>query len=51
MQAEDGGNPKAAAVREQLRKRLSEQEEKERSTKTELVQKAANYLEQFYEVA
>ena len=37
-------------MREQLRKRLSEQEEKERSTKTELVQKAANYLEQFYEV-
>jgi hypothetical protein len=37
-------------VREQLRKRLSEQEEKERATKTELVQKAASYLEQFYEV-
>ena len=46
----DGENPKAAAVREQLRKRLSEQEEKERATKTELVQKAASYLEQFYEV-
>ena len=37
-------------MREQLRKRLSEQEEKERATKTELVQKAASYLEQFYEV-
>ena len=47
----DGENPKAAAVREQLRKRLSEQEEKERATKTELVQKAASYLEQFYEVS
>ena len=46
----DGENPKAAAVREQLRKRLGEQEEKERATKTELVQKAASYLEQFYEV-
>lgn len=46
----DGENPKAAAVREQLRKRLSEQEEQERATKTELVQKAASYLEQFYEV-
>ncbi|DBA96359.1 TPA: hypothetical protein ACH3X3_002534 [Trebouxia sp. C0006] len=45
----DAENPKAAAVREQLRKRLSEQEEKERATKTELVQKAASYLEQFYE--
>ncbi|KAL3155130.1 hypothetical protein ABBQ38_011187 [Trebouxia sp. C0009 RCD-2024] len=45
----DGENPKAAAVREQLRKRLGEQEEKERATKTELVQKAASYLEQFYE--
>lgn len=50
LQAASGENPKAAAVREQLRKRLSEQEEKERATKTELVQKAANYLEQFYEV-
>lgn len=50
LQASAGDNPKAAAVREQLRKRLSEQEEKERATKTELVQKAANYLEQFYEV-
>lgn len=38
-------------MREQLRKRLSEQEEKERATKTELVQKAASYLEQFYEVS
>ena len=47
----DGENPKAAAVREQLRRRLSEQEEKERATKTELVQKAASYLEQFYEVS
>ena len=47
----DGENPKAAAVREQLRKRLSEQEDKERATKTELVQKAASYLEQFYEVS
>ena len=47
----DGENPKAAAVREQLRKRLSEQEEKERATKNELVQKAASYLEQFYEVS
>ncbi len=37
-------------MREQLRKRLSEQEEKERATKSELVQKAASYLEQFYEV-
>jgi len=37
-------------VREQLRKRLSEQEEKERATKSERVQKAASYLEQFYEV-
>ena len=46
----DGENPKAAAVREQLRKRLGEQEEKERATKTDLVQKAASYLEQFYEV-
>ena len=46
----DGENPKAAAVREQLRKRLVEQEESERATKTELVQKAASYLEQFYEV-
>lgn len=46
----DGENPKAAAVREQLRKRLSDQEEKERATKTELGQKAASYLEQFYEV-
>lgn len=45
----DAENPKAAAVREQLRKRLGEQEEKERATKTELVQKAASYLEQFYE--
>ena len=50
LQTGSGENPKAAAVREQLRKRLSEQEEKERATKTELVQKAANYLEQFYEV-
>lgn len=46
----DGENPKAAAIREQLRKRLGEQEEKERATKTELGQKAAAYLEQFYEV-
>lgn len=47
----DGENPKAAAIREQLRKRLGEQEEKERATKTELGQKAASYLEQFYEVS
>lgn len=43
-------NPRVSEMRDRIRKRLAEQEEKERKTKAETVQKAAGYLEQYYEV-
>ena len=44
-------HPKLAAITAQLRERQEAQETRERDVKTELVQKAANYLEEFYKVS
>lgn len=51
--AEDGfqessEHPKLTAINAKLRERQEAQETREREVKTELVQKAANYLEDFY---
>lgn len=43
-------HPKLAAITAQLRERQEAQETREREVKTELVQKAANFLEDFYKV-
>ena len=45
-----GGHPKLAEINAKLRERVAEQEAHERKTKTELVQKATSYLEDFYKV-
>ena len=46
----DSENPKVAEMREKMRTRLAAQEEAERSAKQSTVEKAANFLENFYEV-
>lgn len=46
----DSENPKVAEMREKMRTRLAAQEEEERSAKQATVEKAANFLEKFYEV-
>ena len=46
----DSENPKVAEMREKMRTRLAAQEEAERSAKQSTVEKAATFLEKFYEV-
>ena len=46
----DSENPKVAEMRERMRTRLAAQEEAERSAKQATVEKAATFLEKFYEV-
>ena len=46
----DSENPKVAEMREKMRTRLAAQEEAEHSAKQATVEKAANFLEKFYEV-
>lgn len=48
---ESGEHPKLTAINAKLRERQDAQETREREVKTELVQKAANYLEEFYKVS
>lgn len=47
---ESSEHPKLTAINAKLRERQEAQETREREVKTELVQKAANYLEDFYKV-
>lgn len=48
---ESSEHPKLTAINAKLRERQDAQESREREVKTELVQKAANYLEDFYKVS
>lgn len=43
-------HPKLAAITAQLRERQEAQEAREKEVKTDLVQKAASFLEDFYKV-
>ena len=44
-------HPKLTAINAQLRERQEAQESREKQVKTELVQKATGYLEDFYKVS